>query len=102
MLLMLKKSRPGPMNRNARDDAGQLLRKYEFAPGGVQEVHEEDLLVVADDILNGVLLPVKVENFQAVAIPFERDDLLEQVAKLRAAAKSKVLKKIEPKPKKTE
>jgi len=99
MLLMLKKSRPGPMNRNVRDDAGNVIRRYEFAPGGVQEVHDDDLLTVADDILSGVLVPVTVENYQAVEAPCDLDELKERVHKLRAAAKAKALKAREPKTK---
>lgn len=102
MLLMLKKSRAAPMKRNVRDDAGHVIRSYEFAPGGVQEVHDDDILAVADDILFGVLLPVEVVNFNPVVIDYDFDELKDRVAKLRAAAKAKALSGGKPKPKKTE
>lgn len=91
MLLQLKKSRPGPLKRNARDRAGEIVRSYEFAPGGVQEVHDDDLLVVADDILSGVLVIVQMDNFQPVAATFDREKFAADVAKARAAAKAKTV-----------
>ncbi len=74
MLLKLKADRNGSFKRNARDEADQVVRRYEWNPGVTLEIHADDLTLVGEDILNGVLIPVeKTEDGQTVEVTLDAD-----------------------------
>jgi hypothetical protein len=98
MLLKLKGDRKSPLKRNARGLDGTIVRRYAFIPGAPQEVEDEDLLIVGEDILNGVLTLCEVgEDRNINEVDFDREELTAALAEARQDAHRKALQHAEAK-----
>ena len=77
MLLKLKGDRVGSFKRSARNEAGEVVRRYDWKPGVTVDVDPQDLTIVGDDILNGVLIPMKDDGSEAT---IDREQLADELS----------------------